>query len=85
MIFLAALSGLSVSNSGTTSVDADELDELLAAATSGNTVNPSFSNTASQTSRTVEAPGEKISLFAGSQVQKQPAQKGGSVQRSMAS
>lgn len=73
--FLSSIDGLSVSNSGTTTMDADELDELLAAATSGNTVNPSFSNTASQTSRTVEAPGEKISLFAGSQVQKQPAQK----------
>ncbi|KAF5099994.1 hypothetical protein D0Z00_001474 [Geotrichum galactomycetum] len=75
--FLSSIDGLSVSNkSKTTAVDADELDELLAAATSGNTTtNPAFSTTTAQTTRKGEPSGEKISLFAGSQVQKQPAQK----------
>jgi hypothetical protein len=76
--FLSSIDGLSVSNksnSSTTTVDANELDELLAAATSGNIISPSFSTTASQTTRKGEASGEKISLFSGSQVQKQPAQK----------
>lgn len=79
--FLSSIDGLSINGRNfpatkPTVVEADELDELLAAATSGNTIGTSFPGASFNNSRTTRAADdEKISLFAGSQVQKKPTQK----------
>ncbi|KAF5099756.1 hypothetical protein D0Z03_000950 [Geotrichum reessii] len=71
-----SINGRNFSATKPTVVEADELDELLAAATSGNPIGTSFPGTSFNNSRTTRgADEEKTSLFAGSQVQKKPTQK----------